>query len=144
MTMPREIWVFRYHPTNEIPRHRGAWDDRVSYRAKSDVRYVRGDVHDKAIARAEKAEVEQDEMFDRLQTANQSRAHVMGMALKKSQRADRAEALLKEAVEALRRIASTPAMMTWGEDSEVREAMRIMEEIADATLAKIKEAKDNG
>ena len=41
-------------------------------------------------------------------------------------------------VEALRKISSRAYDMTWGEDTEVREAMRDMERIADAALARVK------
>lgn len=51
---------------------------------------------------------------------------------------DAAEAKLAKAVEALRKISSRPYDKTWGEDTEVREAMRDMERVAHATLAEIK------
>ena len=50
---------------------------------------------------------------------------------------ERLRALLKEAGEGLAAIANKPSQMTWGEDHEVQEAVREMEAIADATLAKI-------
>ena len=52
------------------------------------------------------------------------------------------EAKLAKAVEALVRIADTPSEMTWGEDSEVREAMNGMEIIAETTLAELKGEQD--
>ena len=51
------------------------------------------------------------------------------------------EAKLATAVEALQKIANRPAEMIWGEDEEVRDAMRFMEKEAEAALAAIQKAK---
>ena len=53
------------------------------------------------------------------------------------------EALLAKAMKALVRIADTPSEMTWGVDSEVREAMNEMETIAETTLAELTGGKDD-
>lgn len=92
--MPREIWVFRYHPTNEIPRHRGAWDDRVSYRAKSDVRFVRGDIHDKTVARADKAEALASDLQAKLTDCCLQALATDGQAIESLERTEKAEAEL--------------------------------------------------
>ena len=55
--------------------------------------------------------------------------------------AERLEAKLATAVEALQKIANRPAEMIWGEDEEVRDAMRFMEKEAEAALAAIQKAK---
>jgi len=52
---------------------------------------------------------------------------------------DALRAELAEAVGALQKIESRPDKMTWGEDYEVSEAMRDMEETARAFLARQKE-----
>ena len=48
---------------------------------------------------------------------------------------------VKALVEALQKIANRPAEMIWGEDEEVRDAMRFMEKEAEAALAAIQEEK---
>ena len=55
----------------------------------------------------------------------------------------KSEALLAKAMKALVRIADTPSEMTWGVDSEVREAMNEMETIAETTLAELTGGKDD-
>ena len=50
---------------------------------------------------------------------------------------ERLSALLDEARTGLEAISNRPSQMTWGEDHEVQEAVREMEAIARATLAKI-------
>ncbi len=44
-------------------------------------------------------------------------------------------------VEALREISIRPCNMTWGEDAEVREAMRDMQMVAEAALAALIEVR---
>ena len=73
---------------------------------------------------------------------NLSRALWAGIAADEKKRADDAEAKLAKAVEALVRIADTPSEMTWGVDSEVREAMNGMEIIAETTIAELTGGKD--
>lgn len=57
-------------------------------------------------------------------------------------RIEELEAKMAKAVEALVRIADTPSEMTWGVESEVREAMNGMEIIAETTLAELTGGKD--
>jgi hypothetical protein len=55
---PKRIWVWRYAKrmmpsAPPLKLARGAWDDRVSERSKSDVEYIRADLHAAQIAALE-------------------------------------------------------------------------------------------
>ena len=80
-------------------------------------------------ARAEAAEAERDEALNQLDSSRHS-VDVL------ESRVAKLKTELAEAVGVLQNIESRPCKMTWGEDYEVSEAMRDMEETASAFLAR--------
>jgi hypothetical protein len=136
--------------------------------------FIRNELYTAALARAEKAEAERDEArrrrdewkkkaegFDAVCTAlrekvgapwppHLSRVMWAGLAAAEKARADRAEALLKEAVEVLRFYADEGLdgydiqVTDYGLSTQDGHIIKDGGDIARATLAKIKEAKDNG
>jgi tagatose-1,6-bisphosphate aldolase non-catalytic subunit AgaZ/GatZ len=128
MTAPDRIW--RCEPCRNVNIVHCAHPEECG----SMLQYVHNDLYTAALARAEKAEAERD-------------ALIVGRDMlgrwweKEKARADRAEALLKEAVEALRPFSQ---MAIRNGTTVVCDVSADHVAAARATLAKIKEAKDNG
>ena len=56
MNLPKRMWAWRYASSTKpsappLRLARGAWDDRKSEVFKSDVEYIRADIHEAEIAR---------------------------------------------------------------------------------------------
>ena len=77
-----------------------------------------------------------------LEAAEMSAKHWHARAKAAEAERDSLKAGLAEAVGALQKIESRPDKMTWGEDYEVSEAMRDMEETARAFLARHQKGAD--
>jgi len=136
------VWLMDAHETGNTEKNPDVWRTLRALSAERDALEAAEMSAKHWHARAETAEAEQLEQ-SRLLGMSAERELSLRTKLKAAEaERDALKAELAEAVGALQNIESRPDKMTWGEDYEVSEAMRDMEETARAFLARHQKGTD--